>query len=169
MWSALAEMFGNSLTSNFGETCPPLWCRKIDELDDAEIKRGLNRLASSNQQFAPNLGQFVTACKQADDQRPHVDPEPARRLIRDTPARSDLGLPAGMSPICYQRAQDIADGRWPQFGGAYQRPGSLPAKLWRQYLAGDFPNVEKHREYCARHPDEEARWHADQNARGNAA
>lgn len=156
MWAVLVECYGNTLVSSFGDTCPPIWCARIDELEDWEIKRGLDRLSKANSAFAPTLGQFWDACKQSDGQPKPVDPNAPLRLIRETPARH--GLPAGMSSICYQRAADIAAGRWPYIDGVYISPGSLAPKHWEQYQRGEYPNVEQHRGYCAANPGEYREW-----------
>lgn len=155
-WAVLVECFGNTLVSSYGDTCPPVWCARIDELEDWEIRRGLDRLSKWNSSFAPTLGQFWDACKQSDGQPKPVDAEAPLRLIAETTAR--FGLPAGMSPICYRAAEDIAKGRWPFIGGVYISPSSLAPKHWAIYQAGTYENAEHHRAYCAENPRDVAAW-----------
>lgn len=156
MWSALAEMFGQTLLTNFGSTPPPLWCRRIDELEDWEIKRGLERLSKSDSSFAPTIGQFWTACKTNDGQRAAPDTDAPMKLIQTTPG--EHGLPGGMSPICYEAARDIEAGRWPKINGAFINPASIPAARWGAYESGAYPNAEQHQAYCAAHPVEYQSW-----------
>lgn len=150
MWSVLAECFGNTLVSSYGETCPPLWCARIDELEDWEIKRGLDRLSKANSAFAPTLGQFWDACKQSDARPQPVDDQAALKRIGHQPG--------SRSPVASQRERDIEAGRWPYIDGVYISPGSLAPKHWEQYQAGDYPNAAKHRAYCDAHPAEYREW-----------
>jgi len=156
VWAVLVQCFGQNLLTSYGETCPALWCARIDELEDWEIKRGLDRLSKAPSAFPPTLGQFWDACKQSDGQPKPVDPNAALRLIRETPARN--GLPAGMSPICYQRAADIEAGRFPLIDNMHISPGSLAPEHWRQYQAGQYPNAEQHMAYREANPKEVAEW-----------
>lgn len=75
-WSALAEIFGGSLTSSFGATCPPLWAARIAALSDAQLEHGLRCMAEVDSPYAPSLGQFVTACKSARGRAPQALPQP---------------------------------------------------------------------------------------------
>lgn len=63
VWTGLAEIFGGSLTTSFGATCPPLWGSKIAALSDRQLEHGLRCMADWDSPYAPSLGQFVTACK----------------------------------------------------------------------------------------------------------
>jgi hypothetical protein len=62
VWSGLAEIFGQTLLTNFGAEPPPLWRARIDELSDAKLANGLRNLSQRDSAFCPTLGQFVTAC-----------------------------------------------------------------------------------------------------------
>ena len=163
VWSALAEMFGQTLLTNFGPTPPPLWCKRVDELEDWEIKRGLERLSKSDSSFAPTIGQFWTACKTNDGQRAAPDTDAPMKLIQTTPGKH--GLPGGMSPICYQLATDTAAGKWPFIGGAHQSPAALSPAHWRVYQAATYRNAEAHQAYCAANPAQVQAWERERAAK----
>jgi hypothetical protein len=63
VWTALAEMFGNTFFMQFGESPPSVWLAQIEQLTDNDVRRGLKNIAESDSRFAPNLSQFVAACK----------------------------------------------------------------------------------------------------------
>ncbi len=69
VWSALTEIFGNTLVSNFGESPPPIWREKIQLLSNEEIAQGLEKLSGADSGYAPTLGQFMAACKKTGYQR----------------------------------------------------------------------------------------------------
>lgn len=158
-------MFGQTLLTNFGSTPPPLWCRRIDELEDWEIKRGLERLSKSESSFAPTIGQFWTACKTSDGQRQAPDPDAGLKYIESTSSYGVGGLPPGMSPICYQLAADTAAGKWPFIGDAHQSPAGLSPAHWRVYQAGTYRNAEAHQAYCAAHPAQVQTWERERAAK----
>lgn len=65
VWAAMAEMFGNTFLTQYGEKPPSVWVLQVNQLRDDEIRNGLNNLAEANLSFPPNLSQFVSACKKA--------------------------------------------------------------------------------------------------------
>ena len=63
VWTAWAEMFGNAFFNQFGVSPPSVWIAQVERLTDDELRRGLTNLAESDSKFAPNLTQFVAACR----------------------------------------------------------------------------------------------------------
>jgi hypothetical protein len=84
VWTALAEMYGQTLLTNFGAEPPPLWRSKIGELTDAQIAQGLRAMSERESSYAPALGEFVAACKGTNQPpRPHLTglPPPPREEV----------------------------------------------------------------------------------------
>lgn len=158
VWAGLGQIYGRRFQTEFGESPSPYWVREIAELSTGQLQRGMTRLRREAREFPPNLSQFVDACTR-DDARPNLGADGSAFVpLIETPPRPDLGLPGGMSPICYQRASDIAKGRWPYLGGMYISPGSLAPGHWAEYQRGEYPNADEHRAYCVEHPEEYAGW-----------
>ena len=63
VWTAMAEMFGNSFFMQFGESPPSVWMAQVEKLSDDEVRRGLTNIAEADMRFPPNLTQFIAACK----------------------------------------------------------------------------------------------------------
>lgn len=59
----MAELYGASFVSAYGEKPSPLWQAAIGELSDSECKDGLTRLAKQPRSYPANLTEFVAACR----------------------------------------------------------------------------------------------------------
>ena len=62
-WSALVEVYGSAVHREYGETPPRLWREAISSLSDEELRLGFTSLIEEKRQFAPNLTEFVAACR----------------------------------------------------------------------------------------------------------
>ena len=154
VWTALAEMYGQTLLTNFGAEPPPLWAAKIAELTDAQIAQGLRAMSERQSSYAPALGEFVAACKGSGSPRmlgQQLDERDVKRLSGPQQA-GRFGLPPGMSAIAYKSAENAAAGMAPYFDGYYTCASSLPPKHHAAYLDGRFANAAQHREYLRRNP-----------------
>lgn len=60
----MAEIYGASFAASYGDVPPPIWLDAISRLTDEQCARGFRALANEGREFAPNLTQFVSACKQ---------------------------------------------------------------------------------------------------------
>ena len=67
VWSRLIEIYGSKWTSNYGSHPSKMWIEAIARLSDAEIKLGLQKLASKDSPWVVNLGQFQAACREGSD------------------------------------------------------------------------------------------------------
>ncbi len=65
LWRRLKGMFGaDALERRFGELPPPEWAAMIGRTSDAELERGLKRLAFSGAKFIPSLPEFLRMCRE---------------------------------------------------------------------------------------------------------
>lgn len=91
-WSALAEIFGQTLLTNFGPEPPPLWRARIDELSDEQLATGLRELSRRDVAYAPTLGQFVSACRGDGLRRAPQLPSPWETGVDLSPLHGQLNL-----------------------------------------------------------------------------
>jgi hypothetical protein len=125
VWGALVEMFGQTILTNFGASPPPVWRRKIDELTDWQIQRGLDRMAEMDAGFAPTLGQFINACKAAPERRTPPVTGPTRdqcdhwegqlNLLLLSKVQRACGLPSAILAECVSYKRSVAQ----QFRAAF--------------------------------------------------
>lgn len=99
-WSALAEIYGQRLISNYGPEAPPLWRSKIDELSDPQLERGVRALADRDSGFCPTLGQFVAACRGDGERRSPFLPAPIRKEVDGWDGALNLMLLAKLQRAC---------------------------------------------------------------------
>jgi hypothetical protein len=62
LWLRLAEIYGSSLTSQYGDTIPESWELLLMEVTPEQIKDGLNALATRENTFPPNAAEFRQLC-----------------------------------------------------------------------------------------------------------
>ena len=62
LWLRLAEIYGSSLVSQYGETIPESWELLLTDVTPLQIKDGLNALATRDSSFPPNAAEFRQLC-----------------------------------------------------------------------------------------------------------
>ena len=97
VWTAMAEMFGNTFLNQFGEDPPSVWMAQIERLGDNEVRNGLNNIAAANLAFPPNLSQFIAACKK---------PKPEKAGYWDAPKQIEDQRPKGRMSFAEWKEQN---------------------------------------------------------------
>lgn len=67
-------MYGPRFLRDYGNTAPPVWQSAIRTLTDAQIQRGMRRLAAAGSGSVPTLPVFVKACRQPGDDEGETRP-----------------------------------------------------------------------------------------------
>jgi hypothetical protein len=81
----MKQLYGAAaFTSAYGDKPNPMWTAAIGRLTDDECRAGLGRIAQQSRDFAPNLTQFVAACRYKGTQStlgPPTTPEALRKAL----------------------------------------------------------------------------------------
>lgn len=62
VWQALAQMYGNTFVSSYGERPPDVWRWALERTSEEAIRRGLATCAQTDSDFAPSLPKFLEYC-----------------------------------------------------------------------------------------------------------
>ena len=62
IWQTLADVYGSTLVTQYGEVMPEAWIALLKGLTPSQIKDGLNRIASRESSYPPNGAEFRQLC-----------------------------------------------------------------------------------------------------------
>lgn len=62
-WRTMTQIYGMQWISSYGEKASRAWTRELEVLTPREIEYGIKCSVHSNNQFPPNLPQFLAFCK----------------------------------------------------------------------------------------------------------
>jgi hypothetical protein len=77
VWSAMAQMYGDSWIKRHGEKPPEIWQKMLKNLPIARLKRGLRAALDAHSDFPPSLPKFMEYCAPSfEEQYPTALPKP---------------------------------------------------------------------------------------------